>query len=83
MQLLFVNSKSAQVATMSTLLYSVLCNSSYTIFPSYFPRIKKMNNHERDSRRAEMFGDYSVLCTSLVVVTDLLPACAVTSSCWK
>jgi len=81
MQLLFLNGKSAQVAMMSTLLYSIHCCSSYTIFPSYFPRIKKMSNQERDSRRAETFGDYSVLSTSLVLV--LLAACAVTSSCWK
>jgi len=66
-----------------TLLYSILCYSSYSIFPSYFARIKKMSNQERDSRRAEMFGDFSMLSTSLVVVMDWLAACAVTSSCWK
>jgi len=81
MQFLFLNGKSAQVATMSTLLHSIRCCSSYTIFPSYFPRIKKMSYQKKDSRKAETFGDYSVLSTSLLVVMDLLAACAVTSSC--
>jgi len=30
-----------------------------------------------------MFGDFSVLSTSLVVVMDCIAACAVTSSSWK
>jgi hypothetical protein len=30
-----------------------------------------------------MFGDYSVLSISLVVVMDFLVACALASSCWK
>jgi len=40
-----------------------------------------MSYQKKDSRKAETFGDYSVLSTSLLVVMDLLAACAVTSSC--